>query len=278
MCPNGPLEIFGYTLENTSPNAAQARQTYTCPFIHQTCDKRSRLIEYPFGVCTVLVHEQPHIICPRRFEADGPTPTIPFVLEDIARHYFGNVDNTVILREVRLGNVGNIDFVIVKHRPMQAEIEDFVCVEIQADSTTGTGGLVRSIVDYYAGVAIEQISYMFGMNTYDSIKRAMTQILNKGVVYEKWGIKSYWVMQAYLYQNLMKRYGIQAQGVDPAHATILAVYDLVENSGQWLFHRQDLTSLSTEIVFSSMKNNPLLPNYTDFLTQLTTKLRTAFEL
>ena len=67
------------------------------------------------------------------------------VLEDIAVHYFGNTDNTVVFSEVRLPNVGNIDYVIIKHKPMQATVDEFVAVEFQSDSTTQTGELVRGI-------------------------------------------------------------------------------------------------------------------------------------
>ena len=37
--------------------------------------------------------------------------------------------------------------------------------------------------------------YKFGMNTYDSIKQAITQLMNKGIVYESWDTKCYWVIQ-----------------------------------------------------------------------------------
>src|SRR3972149_210686 len=90
---------------------------------------------------------------------------------------------------------------------MKAAVEDFVAVEFQADSTTGTGGLVQGIKDFVAGQDIEERRYPFGMNTYDTIKRSVTQLLNKGMAYEAWGIKGYWVIQEYIYANLVNRYG-----------------------------------------------------------------------
>jgi hypothetical protein len=65
-----------------------------------------------------------------------------------------------------------IDYVLVKHKPMQAEVQDFVTVEFQTDSTTGTGKLVQGLRDFVAGQDIQKRTYSFGMNTYDTIKRS----------------------------------------------------------------------------------------------------------
>ena len=115
-----PAEIFGYPIGNRSAAARDARQKYWCPFRDGPCIKKSRLIDFPFGVCSVEYDGDIHTICPQRFEEIGSTEGVPRVLEDIAVHYFGNTDNTVVFSEVRLPNVGNIDYVIIKHKPMQA--------------------------------------------------------------------------------------------------------------------------------------------------------------
>ena len=187
--------------------------------MRQRCDKKSRLIEYPFGVCSIEYGGEIRAICPRRFEERRPGKNVAKVLEDVARHYFGNTNNTVVFPEVRLPNVGNIDYVIVQHKPMQSIVGDFVTVEFQSDSTTGTGELVRGIQDFFAGRDVSAESYRFGSNTYDSIKRALTQLVNKGIVYEAWGIKCYWVIQEYIYANLVNRYGFKADGFSSEHAS-----------------------------------------------------------
>lgn len=178
-----PAEIFGYPVENQSAAAQDARQKHWCPFLEERCKKKSRLIDFPFGVCSVE-YDGIRTICPHRFEERGATAGVARVLEDIAVHYFGNTDNTVVFSEVRLPDVGNIDYVIVKHKPMQAVVDEFVAVEFQSDSTTKTGELVRGIRDFYEGRDLQKRPYKFGINTYDSIKRAITQLMNKGIVYE----------------------------------------------------------------------------------------------
>lgn len=87
------------------------------------------------------------------------------MLADIARHCFGNTDNIVVFSEVRLPNVGNIDYVVVKHKPMQSKVDEFVAVELQSDSTTSTTetrGLVCGILDFYEGRDVQSQSYKFG--------------------------------------------------------------------------------------------------------------------
>ena len=147
------------------------------------------LTELPIGVCSVIHHGGVCTTCPRRFEEPGTFDRVPHVLEDVAHHYLGDFNNVVPFAEVNLPGIGHIDYVLVRHKPMQAEVDDFVTVEFQADSTTGTGQIVKALQDFINGEDIADKSYKFGMNTYDTIKRSMSQLLNKGIVYEDWNDK-----------------------------------------------------------------------------------------
>ena len=164
-----PAEIFGYPVENRSDVAQDVRRQHWCPFREERCDKKSRLIDFPFGVCSVEYDGGIRTICPHRFEERGSIGGVARVLEDIALHYFGTTDNIVVFPEVRLPNVGSIDYVIIKHKPMQSTVEEFVAVEFQSDSTTDTRGLVDGIRDFCEGHDLQSRSYKFGMNTYDSL-------------------------------------------------------------------------------------------------------------
>ena len=158
---NRPAEIFGFPLANQSVEAQQVRQQHQCPFRNVPCDKKSRLLDVPFGVCSVQVRARMQVICPHRFDEGGSLAGVPRVLEDIATHYFGDTNNIVVFAETRLPNVGNIDFVIVKHRAMRPEIDDFVAVEIQADSTTSTGELVRAFREFTSSGHMADRNYRF---------------------------------------------------------------------------------------------------------------------
>ncbi len=270
---NRPSEIFGYPIWNQSKVAQNVRERHWCPFLDHRCVKKSRLIDFPFGVCSAEHNGRVHAICPHRFEEHGSIEGVSRVLEDIALHYFGNFNNTVVFSEIRLPNVGNIDYVLVRHKPMKSEVEDFVSVEFQADSTTSTGGLVQGIRDFFQGHDLQDQSYKFGMNTYDSIKRSLTQLMNKGIVYETWDTKCYWVIQEYIYTNLVSRYGFKTDGFSPRHASRFALYNLTPQGGRLALKPSRFISTTVEEVYQAMRNNPGMPNKDRFVQHLNAKLR-----
>jgi hypothetical protein len=270
---NRPAEIFGYPIENLSKEAQDVRAKHWCPFMNRRCNKKSRLIDFPFGVCSVKYRGGIHTICPRRFEERGTIEGVSKVLEDIALHYFGDLDNTIAFPEVRLPNVGSIDFVLVRHKPMQAEVEDFVSVEFQSDSTTGTGGIIQGIRDFLQGHNLQEQTYKFGMNTYDTIKRAITQLMNKGIVYETWDTKCYWVIQEYIYANLINRYDFKESGFSPAHASRFALYDFARKGNRLTLTPSRFISTTVEEIYQAMRNNPGLPDKDRFVQKLNTKLK-----
>ena len=106
---NHPAEIFGYPIDNVSHEAQQDRQRYWCPFMSRVCSKTSRLLDFPFGVCSVQRHNGIRTTCPHRFEEPGVSGGAPRVIEDIARHYFGDLNNVISFTEVGLPNIGVID-------------------------------------------------------------------------------------------------------------------------------------------------------------------------
>lgn len=272
---NRPAEIFGYPLSSRSRAAVTARRNHTCPFMGQECEKKSRLLTIPFGVCSVEYGGSVRAICPRRFEErrTAADAAVPLALENIARHYFGSIDNIVIFPEVKLPGIGNIDYVIIRHKPMSHEVDDFVAVEFQSDSTTGTGELVRGMRDFMHGRDMASETYRFGINTYDSIKRAMTQLINKGIVYENWNAKCYWVIQEYIYENLVNRYGLRQDGYDAAHTTRFALYDIVPRRGRLSLTATRYISSSVAEIYQAMRNNPGMPGKDAFVANLNRKLR-----
>ena len=270
---NRPAEIFGYTIGNQSEEAQDTRKRHWCPFVDRRCNKKSRLIDFPFGVCSAEYSGEIHTICPRRFEEQGTIEGVSRVLEDIALHFFGDFNNTVVFSEVRLPNVGSIDYVLARHKPMKPEVEDFVPIEFQSDSTTSTGGLVQGIQDFFEGHDVQGRTYKFGMNTYDSIKRAITQLMNKGIVYETWDTKCYWVIQEYIYANLVNRYSFKENGFSPGHTSRFALYNLVLKDGRLVLRPTRFISTTVDEVYQAMRDNPGMPSKDKFVQHLNAKLR-----
>ena len=267
-----PAEIFGYPIDNLTQAATEARQQHHCPFLGQECSKQSSLVPYPFGVCSVEYNGELRAICPHRFDQRASDQDVSLVIRDIALDYFGNTDNIVVFPEVGLSGVGKIDYLIIRHKPMKPEVDDFVAVEIQSDSTTGTGHLVQGMRDFVAGDAVRIKTYKFGMNTYDSIKRTTTQLMNKGLVYEAWHTKCYWVMQEYLFTNLVKRYGLNLDGVSEEHATRFALYDLVRKQDRLTLTPTRFVSSSVDAIYQAMRARGSVPSKDAFIRTLNTKL------
>ena len=273
-----PAEIFGYPIRDQTPEARRVRSAHQCPFKGRTCGKQSRLLDIPFGVCSAELNGQVRALCADRFTQQGSFAGVPRVFENIAKHHFGDTNNIVFFPEFKLPNVGNIDYVIVRHKAMSPVVDDFVAVEFQADSTTSTGRLVGAMNDFMGGEDVTGQSYQFGFNTYDSIKRAMTQLMNKGIVYETWGSKCYWVMQDYIYQNLVTRYGFKKDGYSPEHATRFALYDIVTNGERLDLEPTRFISTTVDEVYQAMRKNPRMPRKDHFVQRLNDRLRLELSL
>ena len=111
------------------------------------------------------------------------------------------------------------------------------------------------------------------MNTYDSIKRAITQLMNKGIVYEHWGAKCYWVIQEYIYANLVNRYGFKPDVFKPEDASIFALYDIVPVEDRLSLTPTRFVSTSVEEVYQAMRHNRAIPQKDDFVRRLNAELR-----
>ena len=261
-----PSEIFGYPHSNTNNKAAEARTKHWCRFVDKVCYKQSRLINYPFGVCSAHVNGDEVALCPRRFLDDHT------VFTDIARHHFKTVNDILVFSEIRLEDIGSFDFVMVKHKPMSPEIEDFVAIEFQTGQTTGTGQLVQGLKDCLGGKNVVQKSYAFGLNLYDIWKRSFTQILNKGVIMENWRKKIYWVVQEPVYKYFETRYNLQSLDLQPQHSTVFALYDLKRTKERFELVASRNISASMDQLFAALRNNPNIPSVERFLEALKGKI------
>jgi hypothetical protein len=185
-----PAEVFGYPVSNRSAQAEDVRRRQWCPFTDRRCSKQSRLLNYPFGVCSVQHHGEICAICPCRFEERGSLRNTPKVLEQIALHYFGGVNNIVAFSEVG-----------------------------------------------------------------------------------SWGAKCYWVIEEYIYANLVKRYGVRNDGYAPEPASRFALYTLEPSDDRLTLTPRRYVSMTVEEMYQAMRNNPDLPNKEQFVQVLNAKLR-----
>ncbi len=269
-----PIEVFGHPIDVESPEARTDRERHWCPFVNDVCDKRSRLIDYPMGVCSVQYGEEVVALSPRRFMQDN------IVFYDIADHYFGSHHNLMLFPEVSIPgarNLGIFDFVMVKHRPLSSKIEDFVAIELQTGQTTGTGALVKALEDFMAGKEIAAKSYGFGLNLADIWKRAFIQILTKGIVMERWGHKIYWVAQEPIYQDFLDRYNLHQMSYAADENTVFAIYDLRREDDAYQLYQTRMESSSIDDLFDAFRNNLEVPPKQVLIDKLEQKVENQVE-
>ena len=269
-----PIEVFGHPIDVDSPQARADRERHWCPFVDDVCDKRSRLIDYPMGVCSVQYGEEIVALSPRRFMQDN------IVFYDIADHYFGSRHNLMLFPEVSIPgarNLGIFDFVMVKHRPLSSKIEDFVVIELQTGQTTGTGALVKALEDFMAREEITGKRYGFGLNLADIWKRTFIQILTKGIVMERWGHKIYWIAQEPIYQDFLDRYNLHQMSYAADENTVFAIYDLRREGDAYQLYQTRMESSSVDDLFDAFRNNLEVPPKQVLLDKLEQKVENQIE-
>lgn len=267
-----PAEVFGFPIWIDSNEARIVRNKHWCPFANKTCDKKSRLINYPMGVCSVQFGNNVVALSPNRFLQDG------IVFKNIADHYFNSRNDLLVFSEVGLRGIGNFDFVMVKHRQLSNVIEDFVVIEFQTGQTTGTGKLVDGLKDFMSGKDVDKKTYGFGLNLADIWKRSFTQILNKGIVLENWGHKIYWVVQEPVYQNLLDRYNLNGMGYSEDYSTRFFIYDLRKKGNSYDLFNTRIESSTIDNLFRAFRYNPNIPSKDDFINRLQGKIKQNAQL
>lgn len=261
-----PAEVFGHHWSSSTPDAINCRANHLCPFVGVKCNKQTRKLDYPMGVCSINYQNKILALCPNRFLQDN------VIFKDIANEYFGSTDNQVVLHEVKLDDFGSFDHVIVKHEPMSAKIIDFVVVEVQGYQTTGTGGLVSGLEDAMVNPPNVKNTYKFGLNEYDIVKRTLIQMLHKGKVIEAWNQKIFWVMQEPLYDEFVRRYNINSLDYSGEDSTQFAVYDLIPTDSTYKLALKYYKSSTLDNLFDAFRYNFDVPDKEKFMDKLKEKL------
>lgn len=188
-----PIEVFGYSYNDNSPEAIRARKIQYCPFLKRECTKpRKSEPHIKVGICSLgykgsfLNRFEPVIVCPFRFLED-------IVFTSIHDRFFPDWDNYTWVKEVNMGVSGNVDYVAIKTNIQGDQATDFYCVEFQANGTTGSPyPYVKDLLRYgeYQGI------YNFGLNwANEFMKTMMQQVYKKGQVVETWGKRIVFVIQ-----------------------------------------------------------------------------------
>jgi len=228
-------EFFGYSPEDTSTAARDARRRMWCPFISAACEKQLR-DGSPAGACTVKrVKGEPVICCPMRLYAGNYQ-----VLLDVARSAFGpgvrlirgqdvrgrkhDGKNVAVFgrrwgKELRLPQRGGrggyfVDWVLAL-LDSQGTLKEFVAVEVQSIDTTGNYREERAA--YLAGRAFAGRSTA-GLNWENVSKRILPQIIYKGHVLRREPLCTrglFFVCPGPIYERIRARLGGELLAYQP---------------------------------------------------------------
>lgn len=224
------------------------------------------------GVCSAQYGDSVVALCPNRFMESST------IFGEIADHQFGARENLLVFQEVGVAGVGTFDYVMVKHKPLSTDIEDFALIEFQTGQTTGTGGLVRGLEDFMAGKNVRDKDYRFGLNMADIWKRSFTQVLNKGIVTEHWGNRMFWVVQDIVYHDLTARYSLRNMKYDRKDSIVFAVCDLAAETRRYRLKLTGMESCSVDELFDAFRRRSQIPSKEAFVERLCRRIEAKMSL
>ncbi|HAS18176.1 MAG TPA: hypothetical protein DCR39_10020 [Nitrospiraceae bacterium] len=123
-----------------------------------------------------------------------------------------------------------------------------------------------------SGIDVLQNRYQFGMNTYNTIKLSYIQMLIKGQVMEKWGKNIFWVMQKYVFDNMVNRFGLNDLDYNPRHKTQYHIYNLVADSNIYKLKLADKKSTTIANLLKAFTHQSI-PSLDTFVEVLERKIK-----
>ncbi|MBC6475352.1 MAG: hypothetical protein GDA48_23185 [Hormoscilla sp. GM102CHS1] len=230
--PNHPLaEVFGFPLDNLSPEAQRYRNNRLCPYNNKVPSCTKDKANDPLGVCSVYTGDDIAITCPVRFRQDW------LIALDAAAFFFPDNTAWTSLSEIRLNDkngqsAGNIDWVLVAY-DSRGRVIDFGTLEVQSVYISGN---VRRPFEYYMEDPDLRCNMDWsGQRNYprpdylsSSRKRLAPQLIYKGVILKNWGKKQAVALHKGFYNTLP---GLPE--VEPSEADIAwLIYDLKQDLGR----------------------------------------------
>lgn len=233
--PKQPLaEVFGFPIDNKSPEANRYQEKRLCPFNNKVPNCTKDKANDPLGVCSVHESDTVAITCPVRFREDWR------IADDAAAFFFAPAATWTSLVEVRLKDkygqsAGNIDVVLVSYDD-KGRVIDFGSCEVQAVYISGN---VRAPFEYYMQDPANRSDMDWTGKPYyprpdylsSSRKRLAPQLLFKGGILHTWRKKQAVAIHRGFFNTLPKLSEVEPQDADLAWL----VYDLVRDPAQNLY-------------------------------------------
>ncbi len=107
---------------------------------------------------------------------------------------------------------------------------------------------------------------------YDIWKRTFTQILNKGIIMEKWEKKIFWVVQDPIFRYFQHKFRLSEMGYSGSHCSVFSLYDLKENEHRFELFTTRMFSSTVGALFDAFRRNDDIPPVEKFVERLESKL------
>ncbi|MDX2042176.1 MAG: NotI family restriction endonuclease [Acidobacteriota bacterium] len=265
-------EVFGFPMNNTSPEATRHRKKRLCPFNNKVPNCTKDKANDPLGVCSVFDGEAVAITCPVRFREDW------LIADDAAAFFFAPDMRWTSLVEVRLNDkhgksAGNVDIVLVAYDE-RGRVVDFGSLEIQAVYISGN---VRAPFENFMQRTNDlaeldwtgQPNYPRPDYLSSSRKRLAPQLLFKGGIFHAWRKKQAVALHRGFYDTLPRLPVVEPEEADMAWL----VYDLNYNPKNNRYELCQDEIIYTKFQPTMLKITTADPgNVTDFVGLLQSKL------
>ena len=117
-----------------------------------------------------------------------------------------------------------------------------------------------------------QNKYRFGMNIYNTIKLSYIQMLIKGQVIEKWKKNIFWIMQRFVYDNMINRFRLIDLDYNSSHKTQYHIYDIIGNGEIYNLELVDKKSTTISNLLRAFTHQPT-PSIGKFVEVLESKIK-----
>jgi len=249
--PKQPLaEVFGFPVDNNSPDAKRHRRSQLCPFHNKVPNCTKSSVTNPLGICSIFHGDGIAITCPVRLRQSW------LIADQAAAFFFPNHNRWTTLVEVKLKDkhgrpAGNIDIVIVAYDEA-GKIFDFGSLEVQTVYISGKS--VRE--GYFNPFMKNPVAYLrtdwsksrrrppHPDYLSSSRKRLVPQLISKGGILKAWGRKQAVAVHSAFFATLPELPEVPQKRADIAWL----IYDLVHDEAQ---HRYNLTH--TRTVYTEFK-------------------------
>lgn len=265
-------EVFGFAVDNHSPDAKRCRDNALCPFGNNVPNCTKDKANNPLGVCSIIDGTAVVITCPVRFRERW------IIAEHAAEFFFPMGTKWTTLTEVRLKDkygksAGNIDVVLCSYNH-RGKVTDFGALEVQAVYISGN---VRNPFEHYMEDPQGRIKMDWSTRPNypkpdylsSSRKRLAPQLIFKGGIFKSWSKKTAVALNRAFFETLPN-----LQQVAPTEADIAwFVYDLVRDPVNNVYVLQRWKSIYTKFEESLDKITRSEPgNMADFLGVLQNKV------